>query len=110
MTTKPGLPDVRLHRGCGDLGSHRLVEALAPCRRHLYGLWLEKDTAGSSTALSAAQKPFKIPARQLTTRGYCGAECLRFIGIGDPPPSASGRRAGFGSGLWFHLDRNLRPR
>ena len=76
---------MRLHRGCGDLGSHRLVEALAPCRRHLYGLWLEKDTAGSSTALSAAQKPFKIPARQLTTRGYCGAECLRFIGIGDPP-------------------------
>jgi hypothetical protein len=44
---------VRSHRGCDDLGYHRLVEDLAAYRRYLCGPWLEKGAAGSSTALSA---------------------------------------------------------
>jgi S-DNA-T family DNA segregation ATPase FtsK/SpoIIIE len=68
--------------GNDSVHSHRLVEALAAYRADLYGPWTEMDAAGSSTALSAALKPFKISTRQLTIRDCCGgAKGLRWTDI-----------------------------
>jgi len=58
--------------GVEAVHSHRLVEALARLRPDLYKPWLDMDAAGSSTALSAALKPFKVSTRQLTIRECCG--------------------------------------
>lgn len=71
--------------GVDAVHSHRLVEALARYRADLYGPWLEMDAAGSSTALSAALKPFKVSTRQLTIRECCGgAKGLRHTDIAEP--------------------------
>ena len=71
--------------GVDAVHSHRLVEALAAYRHDVYGPWLDMDAAGSSTALSAALKPFKVATRQLTIRDCCGgAKGLRW----DALPSA----------------------
>ncbi|WP_308012068.1 FtsK/SpoIIIE domain-containing protein [Actinacidiphila acidipaludis] len=71
--------------GAEAVHSHRLVEALAAYRGDLYGPWLEMDAAASSTALSAALKPFKVSTRQLTIRDCCGgAKGLRWD---DLPPA-----------------------
>jgi len=71
--------------GIEAVHSHRLVEALARYRADLYGPWLEMDAAGSSTALSAALKPFKVSTRQLTIRECCGgAKGLRHTDIAEP--------------------------
>lgn len=68
--------------GVDAVHSHRLVEALARLRPDLYGPWTDMDAAGSSTALSAALKPFKISTRQLTIRECCGgAKGLRWTDI-----------------------------
>lgn len=62
--------------------SHRLVEALAAYRADIYGPWTEMDTAGSSTALSAALKPFKVTTSQITIRECCGgAKGLRWADV-----------------------------
>lgn len=58
--------------GVEAVHSHRLVEALATYRADLYRPWTEMDAAGSSTALSAALKPFKVATKQLTIRECCG--------------------------------------
>ncbi|WP_432034194.1 FtsK/SpoIIIE domain-containing protein [Streptomyces antibioticus] len=72
--------------GVEAVHSHRLVEALARYRSDLYGPWTEMDAAGSSTALSAALKPFKISTRQLTIRECCGgAKGLRHVDIAEAP-------------------------
>ncbi|MFD7709487.1 FtsK/SpoIIIE domain-containing protein [Streptomyces sp. NPDC059786] len=74
--------------GVESVHSHRLVEALATYRPDLYKQWLEMDTAGASTALSAALKPFKVATRQLTIRECCGgAKGLRYA---DLPASEDG--------------------
>jgi S-DNA-T family DNA segregation ATPase FtsK/SpoIIIE len=68
--------------GVEAVHSHRLVEALARFRPDLYKPWTEMDAAGSSTALSAALKPFKVSTRQLTIRECCGgAKGLRWADI-----------------------------
>jgi S-DNA-T family DNA segregation ATPase FtsK/SpoIIIE len=69
--------------GVETVHSHRIVEALAAYRADLYRPWLmEMDTAGASTALSAALKPFKVSTRQLTIRECCGgAKGLRWVDI-----------------------------
>ncbi|WP_460067359.1 FtsK/SpoIIIE domain-containing protein [Streptomyces sp. YKOK-I1] len=68
--------------GVESVHSHRLVEALAAYRADLYKPWTEMDAAGSSTALSAALKPFKVSTRQLTIRECCGgAKGLRWADI-----------------------------
>lgn len=68
--------------GVESVHSHRLVEALARLRPDLYKPWTEMDAAGSSTALSAALKPFKVATRQLTIRECCGgAKGLRWVDI-----------------------------
>lgn len=74
--------------GIEAVHSHRLVEALAAYRSDLYGPWTEMDAAGSSTALSAALKPFKVSTKQLTIRECCGgAKGLRWA---DLPASEDG--------------------
>jgi S-DNA-T family DNA segregation ATPase FtsK/SpoIIIE len=71
--------------GVEAVHSHRLVDALARLRPDLYGPWLEMDAAGSSTALSAALKPFRVSTRQLTIRECCGgAKGLRHADIAEP--------------------------
>ncbi|KOG73540.1 cell division protein FtsK [Streptomyces antibioticus] len=71
--------------GVESVHSHRLVEALAAYRPDLYRPWTEMDAAGSSTALSAALKPFKVSTRQLTIRDCCGgAKGLRWADIPAP--------------------------
>lgn len=68
--------------GVEAVHSHRLVEALAAYRSDLYKPWTEMDAAGSSTALSAALKPFKVATKQLTIRECCGgAKGLRWADI-----------------------------
>jgi len=68
--------------GVEAVHSHRLVEALAAYRADLYKQWLELDAAGSSTALSAALKPFKVSTKQLTIRECCGgAKGLRYADL-----------------------------
>ncbi|MFM9643574.1 FtsK/SpoIIIE domain-containing protein [Streptomyces turgidiscabies] len=68
--------------GVEAVHSHRLVEALAKYRADLYRPWTEMDAAGSSTALSAALKPFKVATKQLTIRECCGgAKGLRWADI-----------------------------
>ncbi|MCX4858962.1 FtsK/SpoIIIE domain-containing protein [Streptomyces canus] len=68
--------------GVEAVHSHRLVEALARLRPDLYRPWLELDAAGSSTALSAALKPFRVATRQLTIRECCGgAKGLRYADL-----------------------------
>ena len=68
--------------GVEAVHSHRLVEALATYRSDLYKPWTEMDAAGSSTALSAALKPFKVATKQLTIRECCGgAKGLRWADI-----------------------------
>lgn len=68
--------------GVEAVHSHRLVEALAAYRADLYRPWTEMDAAGSSTALSAALKPFKVATKQLTIRECCGgAKGLRWADI-----------------------------
>lgn len=76
--------------------SHRLVDALAAHRPELYGPWTKTDKpigemspeeirdarAASSTTLSAALKPFKVPTRQLTIRECCGgAKGVRYADL-----------------------------
>ncbi|MHB9862170.1 FtsK/SpoIIIE domain-containing protein [Streptomyces sp. YIM S03343] len=58
--------------GVETVHSHRLVDALVRYRTDLYGPWTEMDPAASSTALSAALKPFKVSTKQLTIRDCCG--------------------------------------
>ncbi|NUP16613.1 MAG: AAA family ATPase [Streptomyces sp.] len=71
--------------GVEAVHSHRLVEALARYRSDLYGPWTEMDAAGSSTALSATLRPFKVSTRQLTIRECCGgAKGLRHTDIAEP--------------------------
>ncbi|MEV8396098.1 FtsK/SpoIIIE domain-containing protein [Streptomyces sp. NPDC057596] len=68
--------------GVEAVHSHRLVEALAAYRPDLYKPWTEMDAAGSSTALSAALKPFKVATKQLTIRECCGgAKGLRYADL-----------------------------
>lgn len=68
--------------GVEAVHSHRLVEALAAYRSDLYKPWTEMDAAGSSTALSAALKPFKVATKQLTIRECCGgAKGLRYADL-----------------------------
>jgi S-DNA-T family DNA segregation ATPase FtsK/SpoIIIE len=68
--------------GVESVHSHRLVEALARFRPDLYKPWTEMDAAGSSTALSAALKPFKVSTRQLQIRECCGgAKGLRYADL-----------------------------
>lgn len=68
--------------GVEAVHSHRLVEALAAYRADLYRPWTEMDAAGSSTALSAALKPFKVATKQLTIRECCGgAKGLRYADL-----------------------------
>ncbi|MGW3651882.1 FtsK/SpoIIIE domain-containing protein [Streptomyces sp. NPDC000878] len=68
--------------GVEAVHSHRLVEALAAYRADLYKPWTEMDAAGSSTALSAALKPFKVATKQLTIRECCGgAKGLRYADL-----------------------------
>lgn len=68
--------------GVEAVHSHRLVEALATYRADLYLPWTEMDAAGSSTALSATLKPFKVATKQLTIRECCGgAKGLRWADI-----------------------------
>ncbi|MFF4316726.1 FtsK/SpoIIIE domain-containing protein [Streptomyces sp. NPDC001507] len=70
--------------GVETVHSHRLVEALARLRHDLYGPWTDLDTVASSTALSAALKPFKISTKQITIRECCGgAKGLRYTDLPD---------------------------
>ena len=68
--------------GVEAVHSHRLVEALAAYRPDLYRPWTEMDAAGSSTALSAALKPFKVSTKQITIRECCGgAKGIRYADL-----------------------------